>query len=293
MQVKQIEMFITVAKEKSFTKAAEKLFVSQPNISKMISSLEKELGFKLFVRSTKQIELTPEGEIIFNRLKRIPQMVDEALEEVHYQQTTGQKDHITIGIMKDREIHSLLDQLCQQWISESIHCDMSFEVNDFHILRRGLRTNRYDAVIIPAVEMRTMNNFEMLTITSQKIIVAMSRNLPVTKRKKISLQDLDNQPFLLLAAGDEQMEVAMRDLLESTGVPSPRFMYVDSMDSLMLNVELGTGVALLGQHSYLENHPEIRFLELKDKQIEIVLTWKSNNHKSGLKTFIQQLQGKI
>ena len=59
MNILQIQYFITLAEELSFSKAAEKLYVSQPNVSMQISSLEKEWGMKLFDRKYRSVSLTP------------------------------------------------------------------------------------------------------------------------------------------------------------------------------------------------------------------------------------------
>lgn len=66
MDFKQIEAFISVAKLKSFSKAANTIFLSQPTISSHISSLEKELSIQLFDRTSKEVNLTPAGESFFN-----------------------------------------------------------------------------------------------------------------------------------------------------------------------------------------------------------------------------------
>ena len=62
----QIDYFMAVATNLSFTKTSEELFVSQPAISKQISLLEKELGVKLFVRNNKKTELTEAGKLYYN-----------------------------------------------------------------------------------------------------------------------------------------------------------------------------------------------------------------------------------
>ena len=65
MDFKQLEAFITVAKLKSFSKAANAIYLSQPTISSNISSLEKELKIQLFDRTSKEVNLTPAGESFF------------------------------------------------------------------------------------------------------------------------------------------------------------------------------------------------------------------------------------
>ena len=76
MEIKQLEYFVAACEKGSFNKAAECLYTSQPNVSKVISGLEKELGRSLFERNSKGIKLTPFGETIEeyaqNILKKYP-----------------------------------------------------------------------------------------------------------------------------------------------------------------------------------------------------------------------------
>ena len=71
MNLKQIEAFVSVADEGSFSKAANALFLTQPTVSAHISSLEKELGVRLFVRNTKEVSLSEEGHLLYGYAKQM------------------------------------------------------------------------------------------------------------------------------------------------------------------------------------------------------------------------------
>lgn len=80
MEFKQLQSFVEVVNHQSFTKAAEKTFVSQPTISAHINQLEEELGKRLILRTTKSIELTPMGKEVYDYAVRILNMRDRLLE---------------------------------------------------------------------------------------------------------------------------------------------------------------------------------------------------------------------
>lgn len=63
MELRHIRYFKAVAEEKNFTRAAEKLAIAQPPLSRQIQDLEAELGTPLFIRSPHKVDLTPEGEL--------------------------------------------------------------------------------------------------------------------------------------------------------------------------------------------------------------------------------------
>ena len=82
MQLKQLEVFVHVARLKSFSKAADALYLTQPTISAHVSALEGELGTKLVVRSTKEIQLTATGNILFGYATQILGLCERAEQEV-------------------------------------------------------------------------------------------------------------------------------------------------------------------------------------------------------------------
>lgn len=82
MDFKQIQYFTEVVNQGSFSKAAEHLFLSQPNISKTIKDLEKELDAKLLTRTTRKIELTDTGKLLYHYGQRISQSIEHFYDEL-------------------------------------------------------------------------------------------------------------------------------------------------------------------------------------------------------------------
>lgn len=82
MQLQQLRYFREIAKKGSLTRAAEDLFVSQPALSKTIKTLETELGFKLFTRNGKTLELNENGELYLKRIEHALSSIDDAQKEV-------------------------------------------------------------------------------------------------------------------------------------------------------------------------------------------------------------------
>lgn len=95
MNLKQLEAFVYVAEKKSFSKAARELFLTQPTISAHISSLEKELNVRLFVRNTKEVNLSTEGEKLYKCAKKMVELERE-IEETFFREE-GEKACITIS----------------------------------------------------------------------------------------------------------------------------------------------------------------------------------------------------
>ncbi len=88
MNLKQLEAFVRVSERKSFSKAARELFLTQPTISAHISSLEKELDVRLFVRNTKEVDLSEEGKKLYGYARQIVEL-EYKIEDLF----SGEKGH--------------------------------------------------------------------------------------------------------------------------------------------------------------------------------------------------------
>ena len=82
MELRLLRYFLTVAKEQSFTKAAEQLHITQPTLSRQMAALEDELGITLFLRNGKRISLTDEGILLIRRALDILHLEEKTLEEL-------------------------------------------------------------------------------------------------------------------------------------------------------------------------------------------------------------------
>ena len=96
MNLKQLEAFVHVSESGSFSKAAKELFMTQPTISAHISSLEKELNVRLFIRNTKEVSLSDDGKDLYRYAKQITDL-EKAIEERFYMDSDDGKHFITIA----------------------------------------------------------------------------------------------------------------------------------------------------------------------------------------------------
>ena len=96
MNLKQLEAFVQVSESGSFSKAAKELFLTHPTISAHISSLEKELNVRLFIRNTKEVSLSDDGKDLYRYAKQITDL-EKAIEERFYMDSDDGKHFITIA----------------------------------------------------------------------------------------------------------------------------------------------------------------------------------------------------
>ena len=106
MTTEQLRYFLEVARRRSFTEAAHTFYLTQPAITHQISALERELGTKLFLRTTRSVALTRAGELFLEDAKRILDQEDRALERLRQMGGSGQLE-LKIGYLNSPCRHFL------------------------------------------------------------------------------------------------------------------------------------------------------------------------------------------
>lgn len=107
MNLKQLEAFVKVTESGSFSKAAKLLFLTQPTVSAHISSLEKELDSRLFVRNTKEVKLSEEGKQLYQYARQMVELEKE-IEQVFSKDAHGVFQNFQLHIQKICIFHTVL-----------------------------------------------------------------------------------------------------------------------------------------------------------------------------------------
>ena len=132
-------VFYTVANTGNISKAADMLFISQPAISKAISKLEDGLHVKLFLRSSKGVTMTDEGQVLYNHIEKAFSNISQGEDEIRHIHELG-IGQLRIGVSTSLCKHILLDKL-QTFISENPHIkiiiDCHSTVNTLKLLNDG------------------------------------------------------------------------------------------------------------------------------------------------------------
>ena len=97
MNLKQLEAFVQVAEKKNFSRAAKAMFLTQPTVSAHISGLEKELNTRLLIRNTKDVELSEEGERLYEYAKQITLLTEQIVQEFGSEPDVEEQSTVTIA----------------------------------------------------------------------------------------------------------------------------------------------------------------------------------------------------
>lgn len=197
MIVEPLRVFKKVAEEKSFSKAAEDLYLSQPGVSLQIRNLEKEFGSKLIYRSSKHVELTPAGEILYQQASQIINLYTQVKEEINQIQriVTGSLRigaSFTIG-------EYILPRLVGQTAAKYPNLDISVTIANTEEITQDLIQNRLDIGLLEGRVSAT--DFILEQFMEDEMVLIAPPGHSLASLKVVTAKDIKNQIWILREAG--------------------------------------------------------------------------------------------
>lgn len=221
----------------SFTKAADLLGYTQPALSQMIASLEKELSIKILYRSRYGIRLTPEGERLY------PSIQNSVLQYEAMRRTADEIRGLDSGIVRIGTVSSVS---CH-WLPGIIRTFWQKHPNIQIVLHQGDYTSipewvRTGAVDFGFVNPHAVKGMETTIIKSGEFRAVLPKNHPLTEKKSLTLENLAEEPFLLLEEGvySEPLEA-----FHAAGITPNVKLRVHDDYSILSMVEQGLGISIL------------------------------------------------
>ena len=282
MELRQLEYFQMASRLNNMTRAAERLHVSQPNITVAIQKLESELGVSLFDRTQKQLTLTPEGQLFLRRVEiALRELQDAAIEIDDYKQL--QKGAIQLGIPP--MIGSYLFpqiffgfQRLYPKLELSIVEEGSLSIHDK--LDRG----ELDLGIV--ILSNAPPSLNLLPISRKQILVCMPPDHPLAAQESIDIQDLRDQSLIMLKEDSYHRRIILSEFDKHQF--SPRIVLSSNQLNTIKNlVANGMGLSFL-LDVIVEKEPAIVGRPLSNPiLVDIGLAWKKERYLSrASKTFI-------
>ncbi|MCB5369366.1 LysR family transcriptional regulator [Mediterraneibacter faecis] len=205
MELRLLRYFLTVAKEQSFTKAAEQLHITQPTLSRQIAAFEEELGVTLFIRSGKKISLTDEGILLKRRALEILNLEERTLEELKGKEEVVEGT-ITIGCGEFAAVETLA-KICKTYkekyplVQIVLHTATADAV--YEMMNKGL----VDIALF--MEPVDTEGLDYIRITDcDHWCVGMRPDDPLAEKEFIKKEDLIGKPLILPERMNVQSELA-------------------------------------------------------------------------------------
>ena len=242
----KLETFNAVCETKSFTKAAEKLSLTQPAVSQHIKKLEEELNATLFLRKKGELVLSKEGEIVLLYAKRMMALSEKMREKVKNAQSN--LDRIRIGITHTQESGFVMDVLSKIAIEDD-NLQITFITDNIKNLYDMLENFEIDMAIIEGKPTNPSFNFVVINTDSLMCIVSAQNRL--AKKSSITLAELKREHLILRLPTSSTRE-KFAAALDGIGESIDSFdvtIEVDSIATIRDLVKKDFGVSVLSSYS--------------------------------------------
>ena len=278
--------FLKVVEVGSYTRAAEILGYTQPALSQMIASLEKEIGITLLYRSRYGVRMTPEGEHLFPDIQKTVQQYDDL------RRKEDEIKGLDSGIVRIGTVSSVS---CH-WLPGMIQKFWETYPNVQLVLHQGDYTSICDWVQTGTADFGFANpaaakGLEVQALWSDPFVAVLPKTHPLAQKDSVSLKDLAAEPYLMLEEGcySEPMEAFRREGI----TPNVRLTMHDDY-SILSMVEQGLGYSILAELVLQKTAYDVAVLSVEEPVLRnMALVMKDKRGLSAAaRTFLRFINGK-
>jgi len=251
MELRQLEYFIAVAEEANFTRAAERVQISQSGVSSQIRQLERELGAELIDRSTRSATLTAAGEAALEHARAAvvsAQAVHQAVGEV----TNLIRGRLVIGMVTGCTITPLFDALAAFHVAHpGVEISLTEDTSDR--LVDGVRAGAIDLALVGTGH-AAPTGLGALTITRERLAAAMPTGHALTKKRRVLLSDVSAYPIVSMPQGTG-IRTVFDQACAAQGLRPKIALEASAVGAIVDLATRGLGIAILTE-SMAANYPD-------------------------------------
>jgi DNA-binding transcriptional LysR family regulator len=243
VETRQLEYFVAVAEELSFTRAAQRTYAAQSTVSAAIRTLEHDLGVSLFERSSRSVELSASGAAFLPEAKAAIEAVEQARAAVT-DPNAGIRGNLRVGTMTNVgivDLPTILGAFHRRHPDVDVH--LSVSPTGSTGLAADLRAGRLDVALLGAPE-SALEGLDARPLATASYVVLLPTSHPLARRRSVRLEDLAGERFVdgLTGFGNR---ISSDRAFEAQGVRRRVVVEVSDLTTIPSHVAEGLGVALV------------------------------------------------
>lgn len=282
MELRHIRYFLALAEELNFSRAAERLHITQPPLSRQIQELEEEIGAKLFYRTKRNVELTNAGKVFLNKAYQILDQVEQACVSTRLS-STGKEGEFRIGFTG--AVQDLIPTI-QEYRKRYPLVGIILEHMSTFKQIEALNENRIDIGLISS----PVNNskIQVIPIKKMNFVLALPEQHPLNSKKSIYLSDMANETFIMTpkSVGALYYETFM-SVFQKAGFTPNITIQAHDLQTVLALVAAGMGVTLTPSPFNSINGIIKRKVEDVNLTVNGLLAWRIDNKSKILDEFLQ------
>lgn len=256
----KIKTLLTVAEEKNFTKAANKLNLTQPAVSHQIKELEDELQEQLFIRKKGDIIPTPIGDIVLNYARKFVAMHNKMLDDIKH----NHKINIKLGITHTAESNKITEIIGSYLINNS-GLSVTIITDTTNNLYKMVENYELDLAIVDNKKNVKLN---YLPLDTDYLVCVVNNNSPLAKKKIVTLKELKKEN-LILRLDSSYTRKLFESTLESINESINSFKIIlelDNIETIKDLVRKDMGVSILAKNTCIDevNRKKLTILPIEN-----------------------------
>jgi DNA-binding transcriptional LysR family regulator len=284
MELRHLRYFLAVAEERHFGRAAKRLRIAQPPLSRQIHALEAEVGLPLFDRAKRRIELTPAGTAFLTHARRVFEVIDDGVHEAR-RAAAGQIGRIAVGYPTSVAFGGLVD-LLGAFRAHSPGVEVTLRELAPQDQVDALKDGRIDVGFV-----RTPIDGDGLAscrVYREPLLIVLPEGHPLAGHRRIALSLLAREPFVCFPRSRSPtfFDFLMR-LCHDAGF-TPRIAQEAPLLDILSLVAAGFGVAMLPGSVRAAGRPGVVFRPIQGApETELRVAWRPNDPSPVLRDFLQ------
>lgn len=279
---RSIGYFIKLADTLNFTQAADELYITQPALSKCIKQLEEEIGVSLLNRTTKKVELTEGGKLLYKEWKVWHDRSDELLHEARMLNGKG-ATRIRIGIVEFGGVVSKVMPVIEDYDDRHPEFEVDFEILGFSDLSRKLHSNELDLIITLNTEINENSSLiHVRPLMGLQLYIIVPQKNHFYTRDELNFAELKDETFCIFT--DNYSDEARSSIIthcKSEGFIPKDIKYFSNMKSMEMTIAHSDYITI-GYDTFFDSNAKLKLFPIDDNigYHSLVFAWKGELRKN-------------
>jgi len=288
MELRHLRYFIGVAEEENVSRAALKLHVSQPALSRQIRDLEEELGFLLLERSAKSVRLTEAGRAFLTEARAVLQRAEDAVKAARAI-ATGGRGELHVGYAPSLTAR-ILPPTLRAFQAELPNVRVRLHDLSTEEMLAGLREGKLQIAFVVRLTPALLRGLRFEELARDSICLAVAPKHPLTARRTVSLAEVAREPLITYSRKDypdahENLATMFAAIKSKPRIAEEH----DSVSSLIAAVEAGNGVAIAPLSLTCTAGPRLKLIPFSPAPAPLVIgaAWVKNGLTAAAERFLK------
>jgi DNA-binding transcriptional LysR family regulator len=284
MDIRHLRYFQAIAEELSYSKAALRLHIAQPALSRAVKEMESELGTLLFERNRSRVRLTPAGAALLEEAVLLLERFEESLRRVR-RTALGEEGELRIGYIGP-PTQPFLGRLLAEYRRLSPQVSLHLEERTPERVWEMVAKGRLSLGLTRPVPLSEELGLHTIVLRQERLGIVLPTTHPWAARTRLPWSSLEREPLIVLARREG---VGLHDAVlagcRRAGF-TPRLAHTPSLIGTVLSyVEAGAGLGIVTD-SVAKPHPVLRFVPLSpEATVPLVLVWQEDHDTPPVKRF--------